>query len=231
LTRVIYPYSSIFKEEHQKFFEGLKKSKLIILLICGCQKYKQSLLKSLERFSSPEWETIGIIGGQQETTLVTQNDKKILHLKVEDSYEFLPKKIFLAFQWCFKNFPLCEGVFKTDEDILISNMKKFTKSLLENKKTLYWGVKCSKTAEHLITQERINSRFENTKLERFKVPEAHYCYGAGYWVSEIAWNKICENKSDFSVGLEDVLIGKALNNKQIFPIEIYLPYSEIKRSQ
>ena len=34
-----------------------------VILVTGCQKYREYLTPAMRRFSHPEWRTIGIIGG------------------------------------------------------------------------------------------------------------------------------------------------------------------------
>ena len=109
-----------------------------IVLICSCKKYINTLHKAIERYRSDKYLVIGLIG---DLTKHTSYENNILTLQVEDTYEYLPKKITSALYWITKNFPDTPGVFKTDDDIEMLNKVNFTEILLNNKYKDWWGLK------------------------------------------------------------------------------------------
>ena len=198
---------------------------LPVLIICGCEKYKDSLIKAVKRFDNDKYRVIGILGNPDQPT---SYDEQILSLQAEDTYEALPLKIQAAFSWVYDNYPESPGVFKTDEDIYFKSYNSLAREIAKNIDIPYWGLKKSKTNAKPLSQSRIDTRYTNKTL-KVRVQKAIYCYGQGYWVSRKAMGYLVKSKN-FKLGSEDVLVGHVLNKHGIFPKEIKIESKEKKRT-
>ena len=192
-----------------------------ILLILGCQKYKASLLRAMERMKNPAYRIIGLVGGVPEITF----EDNILSLAVEDSYEYLPRKIWRAFQWIYQNFPDTVGIFKTDDDLFFASQQQLADRITANTHIPYWGVHADYCTAAHVDVSRILRSCDN-KLLRPKHHTAHYCYGAGYWVSKEAIPTVCESQEFITAFLEDVTMGYVLNKAGWKPVNIPIPWRE-----
>ena len=200
-----------------------------ILIICGCKKYETYLQAALLRMRSVHWIVLGIIGDPTRTEPYC--DGFILYLPVEDTYEYLPKKLHAAYSWCFDKFPDTIGIFKTDEDILFANVNLLIVAILKNKTTPYWGIRVQTCPANYINERRISLRFDNKTL-RPKHPSATYCFGIGYWMSRNALPAIIAAKEQYAnVGLEDVCTGYVMNCAGYIPIEIPISCGEVERDK
>lgn len=231
--RMIFIGEELNPQQSVKTYEIDHEKVKPILLICGCKKYKTSLENSFIRFKSPFWTTIGLIGQtEKETYASIENDNTILYVNAIDTYENLPQKIFRAFSWCNQMFPNSPGIFKTDDDILISDMEEFTKTLLLHMNISYWGFHIDNLEKTiLMSNKRIQERFTNKNSDqKIEIPPAHYCWGHGYWVSKQAFKTIANYSEQFDKhGCEDVIMGNALNAYKIYPVVKPLNYKEVER--
>jgi hypothetical protein len=172
---------------------------------------------------SDAYITICIIG---DLNCQTNFNENLLTLQVEDTYEALPIKIQAAFKWIYENYPNTVGVFKTDDDIFFENKNELITKINENILIPYWGLVIDSCISKPISTYQ-NLLFENTELKLIH-PASHYCYGAGYWISNKSIALIAAAK-DISYGLEDVTIGSILNEYGIFPINIKINCFERER--
>ena len=175
-----------------------------ILLICGCQKYKESLLRAIKRFQHSSYRTIGIIG---DLSLPTHFNGVYLSLQIEDTYEALPMKIHAAFAWIYKNYPDAAGIFKTDDDIYFENMGTLIKQIQTHKSIPYWGHRVINVPAGPY-RDSDYKRYSNSV--RPLRDESHYCGGNGYWVSKLLI-PVVVNSTLFQYGAEDSIMGTVLN--------------------
>lgn len=195
-----------------------------ILLILGCQKYRASLMAAIERMKHPLYYVIGLMGGVNETTF----DGTLLSLPVEDSYEFLPKKIQAAFRWIHVTFPDTPGIFKTDEDIFFSDQNQLASEIERNTHVPYWGVVSTYCGAGNVELWRIQKGDNHSIRPRY--PAAYYCFGAGYWVSREAIPIVCASNEYEGAFLEDVCMGYVLNKHGWRPLHVGIPYEERPRA-
>lgn len=196
-------------------------SDLPIVLILGCQKYKTNLMTAIDRMRLPTYRVIGLVGGSPVTTF----DGTLLSLPVEDSYEFLPKKVQAAFRWIRTNFPNTPGIFKTDEDIFFRNQHQLAIEIENNAHIPYWGTVVAHCAAGNVDISRIERSCDDTSL-RPTHPSAHYCYGHGYWVSSEAIPIVCASDEFEKAFLEDVCMAHVLNKSGWMPTYVNIPYEE-----
>ena len=200
-----------------------------VVLVTGCEKYREYLGPAMSRFDRPEWRTIGIVGGAAVTNFDASSG--ILALAVPDNYESLPIKIQAAVAWVAREFPAAPGVFKTDDDIVIGDIKLLVAAIAEGVliNEAYWGLFVGRCRAAQVNPLRIEHRFENTSL-RPTHQQAIYCYGHGYWLNRDAMAHVAAAADEYSRSyLEDVCTGFVLNQKRIFPKHATIPYQEIPR--
>lgn len=198
-----------------------------VLLICGCAKYEEYLHAAIKRFSRPAWTVIGFKGGAEETTF--NEDTRILTLAVPDIYDALPIKIHAAFTWAFTKWPDAPGFFKTDDDIVLQDMNHLVFAIEKFKGETYWGLTTHRCSQAHVNPDRIKALFTNTSLTPMH-QSAHYCFGAGYWISKAAIPFIVAAKDDYAVSyLEDVCTGYVLNRAGFEPVHHKIPWVEGSR--
>jgi hypothetical protein len=196
-------------------------------LICGCRKYEEYLHAAIKRFDRPEWEIIGIRGGQEPTAYDPAT--RILTLEAADTYEALPAKLHAAYAWIHANRPGIPGIYKTDDDMLY-DIPLLAKTLLENLERPYWGVTASICQAAPVNAARIQDRFEDKTL-RPTHQTAVYCFGAGYWMNAAVLPSIVAAADDFKASaLEDVCTGHVLNRGGWMPTRIRIPCQEHPRN-
>jgi len=195
-----------------------------VLLLCGCRKYEEYLHAAIRRMSRPEWEVIGIIGGDQtafdETT-------RILCLSVSDTYEALPIKLQAAYKWIYTERPGIPGIFKTDDDMLF-DIPGLVTAVLANVRKPYWGVKASMCEAGRVKKQIIESRFEDKSLQPAH-QSAVYCYGAGYWLSAEALPVVIAAPEYCDSALEDVCTGFVMNRAGWKPDRVRVRFEEAPR--
>jgi hypothetical protein len=195
-----------------------------ILLILGCQKYRASLMAAIERMKHPSYYVIGLVGGVTEITF----DGTLLSLPVEDSYEFLPKKVQAAFRWIHSTFPDTPGIFKTDEDIFFRDQNQLASEIVQKAHIPYWGIAVHHCGAGNVDLGRIQ-KGDNHSI-RPSHPAAHYSFGHGYWVSRVAIPIVCASNEYEGAFLEDVCMGHVLNKHGWRPLNVRIPYEERPRS-
>lgn len=202
---------------------------LPILLVCGCQKYLQYVCAGIKRFHRPEeWHTIGLLGDSTLTIPVFDESSSILTLPVPDTYESLPRKIHAALEWIHEQWPTIPGVFKTDDDIVIHDLDHLSMAIKESivTKTAYCGINGGICSAGRVNRERIETHFTN-KQKQWSHKGAHYCYGAGYWLSTPAIRIAIAAKKEYaSACLEDVCTGYVMNSAGIRPLKLKIAYTE-----
>jgi hypothetical protein len=198
-----------------------------ILLICGCTKYKQSLLSAIRRMEQPGYRIIGIVGNPELETSFDETTH-VLTLKIEDTYEALPFKLQAAFTWIYDHFPDSPGIFKTDDDIYFKNYSILANKITKYKDIPYWCIKKDSCIKHSMHRKTIKKRYNN-KILHINIPTSTYCWGAGYWISRKSMNYII--KSDkLNYGPEDVFFGNILNKHKIIPDSIKIDWKTKKRT-
>lgn len=201
-----------------------------ILLVCGCEKYREYLDAAVSRFAHPSWRVIGVVGGG---TGAAQLQGDVLTLPVRDNYEALPIKIHAAFEWIIENHPETPGVFKTDDDIVIEDNSELAVTIASyiEQNVLYAGIHVGQCRAGRIRLFRIQQKFDNKDL-RPRHQAAFYCFGHGYWIGQAAISYILDAKHDFeqSYGLEDICMGHVLNRAGIYPISMPVTYHEAERN-
>ena len=198
-----------------------------ILLICGCAKYEIYLHAAIRRFKSPAWTIVGIMGGAAETTF--NEETRVLSLAVPDTYEALPTKIHAAFSWILNRWPDAPDIFKTDDDILLSNKTDLVSAIDHYKEEPFWGFVTHQCPASIVNPMRIRMSFADKSLTPSH-QAAHYCFGHGYWVSKAALPHILAAKADYeSSFLEDVCTGYVLNKQGIRPEHHPIIYRECPR--
>jgi len=199
-------------------------SSLPILLICGCQKYKASLLTAITRMKHDAYTIIGIVGTSEPTSF----DGTILSLCVEDTYEFLPKKIHTAFTWIHANYTETCGIFKTDDDIFFGDQNHLAHEILHHCKTPYWGVITHSVGGGDVPIGRIMNSCEDKSI-RATYQRANYCWGLGYWISRDAIPIVCASEEYKKSFLEDVCMGYVMNAAGFQPYRVDIAYREVPR--
>jgi hypothetical protein len=182
-------------------------------------------MNGLIRFNNPAYKTIGLIGNINRPTSF---NGQILSVKVEDTYEYLPKKIHTALKWVLQNYPDTQGVFKTDEDIFIKDMTHFTDLLQNNSNKPWWGFKIwnPPTAG---PSELSLSKYTNKNILPHIGKKGVILAGAGYWLSNSLLTLISNYENFPEVGSEDQIISQILRDYGYIPEELKTEYSELVR--
>lgn len=209
---------------------------MIGIMVCCCYKYKNQFNKISNFWNNIEQENkifkIFYLFGNPKVDKNEYNNKtKELILKVDDTYESLPKKIYEAINFINLNYPEIGGIYKTDDDIEYDNINDLLEQLKKNqiKQIDYCGFVIDKVKSGLIKEGRLK-KFSNRNVENAKYDMSNYCYGAGYYISKKSMNFISLNKKYiYGQFLEDVCIGHVLNKYKIFPIKLNGKYREVKR--
>jgi hypothetical protein len=196
-----------------------------IVMILGCQKYKDNLMRAIDRMRLPGYRVIGIVG----TTEPTSFDGTILSLQVEDSYEFLPRKVQAGFRWIYTKYPNISGIFKTDDDIFFNDQNQLSTEILKHQHVPYWGIVVAHCGAGRVDVNRIINSCDDKTL-RPTHPSANYCFGLGYWVSREALPLVCASSEYEDAFLEDVCMGHVLNKAGFFPKYVAIPYQERRRN-
>lgn len=200
-----------------------------IVLVCGCQKYRQYLVAALIRFTRPEWRCIGIIGDPTLEAPVLKGNTLIL--PTPDTYEALPMKLHAAFKWIAEAFPASPGIFKTDDDIVMNDLPALVDQVLECALLPYWGLRVGRCEEGKIAEERIAERFTDTSLRPTHQAAQRYAFGGGYWIGRYALPILIAAEATYRDSvLEDVCTGSILNAAGIEPPRMFLPHFESPRT-
>lgn len=202
----------------------------IIILLCGCQKYINSVKNAIIRWTNPNWKVIALIGDPTLDISRYNINDNILYLNVNDSYEYLPSKIYAGIEWCYKQWPNLKGIFKTDDDIMFENYNKMVTCILENTHIPYWGLHVDSISGGLVHQTTIERCFNDKSLKDIQYYKTTHCFGAGYWLSNDVIKHITQYKSFFdNIGLEDTNIGYIINKGGWIPKHIPNPWWQLQR--
>jgi hypothetical protein len=200
-----------------------------IILVCGCQKYRQYLVAALIRFTRPEWRCVGILGDPTLDAPVLKGN--ILTLPVPDTYEALPAKLHAAFKWIAETFPASPGIFKTDDDIVVNDLPALVEQIAAYAVLPYWGFRVGHCSEGAVAEKRIAERFTDTSLRPTHQAASRYAFGGGYWIGREALPILIAAEATYRESvLEDVCTGFVLNAAGIEPPRIFLAHFEIPRT-
>ena len=195
-----------------------------VVLICGCQKYIDSLHSAITRMRNESYTVIGLIGG----TTPTQFDGNILRVCEDDTYEGLPKKIQSGIRWIYENMPDVCGIFKTDDDIHFHDITHLANEIHIHCHKPYWGITKDIVNKGIVGEHKI-IKASSTFTGRPEYQTATYCWGAGYWISRDAMAVVCKSDEFEKSFLEDVCMGYVLNSVGIFPHIVDIKYVEKDR--
>lgn len=199
-----------------------------VLLLCGCQKYKEYLTAAIRRMKHPFFRIVGVMGDASGEA-IWNTQEQIVTLPVSDKYEDLPSKIHAAVTWIHSQWPNTVGIWKTDDDIVYQSMDHVASAVSQNFTVPFWGLVVDMCREGVIHQWRIENRFINKSL-RPNHQKAIYCFGHGYWLGAEAIPHIVAAESEYKNSyLEDVCTGYVLNQKKIIPKRAEIPYKELPR--
>jgi hypothetical protein len=199
-----------------------------VVLVCGCERYREYLVAALRRLTGPEWELVGVVGGAAGAP-VWDEATRIVALPVSDTYEALPTKIHAAFAFAAAKWPDAPGVYKTDDDIVYQSVPQLAKALVAYAAEPFWGLVTATCRAAQVNPIRIATRFQDTTLKPMHQGAA-YCYGHGYWVGRQAIPAVIAAVADYQTSyLEDVCTGYVLNRAGYRPKRLPLAYSELPR--
>lgn len=205
-------------------------SHLPILLVCGCRAYEQYLRAAMERFNRPDaWHTIGIVADPALTAPTYDETTRILTVTTPDTYEALPQKIHAALAWTIQQWPDAPGIFKTDDDILVTRLNDLDAAMRTHIAEPYWGFMTHKCFASYVPLARIKGRFNDT-TKKPKHQAARYCFGHGYWLSATAARVAVAASDDYASSyLEDVCTGFVMNRAGWEPLRVPVAYREMPR--
>jgi hypothetical protein len=200
---------------------------LPVLLICGCRAHEPYLHAAIRRFAHPSWEVIGIVGGAPVSSF--DPELRLLQVTAPDTYEALPQKIHAAFVWLAAQRPNAPGVFKTDDDILVTRLQELADAVSVRAAEPYWGFVNHRCHAGYVHINRVASRFTDPNF-RPKHQAARYCFGHGYWLSAAALKVAAAATSDYASSyLEDVCTGFVMNRAGYEPQPAPIAYREMPR--
>ncbi len=204
-----------------------------ILLICGCKAYDIYLRAAIRRFRwDAKWRVVGCMGSDDtDVPAVYDASSNILTVPVPDTYEALPVKIHCAVEWIRKTWSSAPGIFKTDDDILVSRLEELSNAIDTHGPTVpYWGFVTHRCHRAYVPLGRIKYRFTDTTF-RPKHQAATYCFGHGYWLRADAADIVIRDSAEYEISyLEDVCTGYVLNKAGIMPERIMVEYREMPRT-
>jgi len=155
-----------------------------VILILSCQKHKETRLKeiNLKNTSYENWEVVCVIGdlfldeNYKYENNETTHGKNYLHIRCEDSYLHLLKKLALSIKALYEIFDIKEGVLRCGDDLYFNeqNLTRFLKS----RKYDYYGqsaygksYKCiNKNVLRKIKQDFFMTRYYEKHPEDFSNP-------------------------------------------------------------
>lgn len=198
-----------------------------VLLICGCRAHEPYLHAAIRRFNHPSWEIIGLIGGGSATSY--NPELHLLEVTAPDTYEALPQKLHAAFTWLTTHRPDAPGVFKTDDDIIVTHLQELVDAVATRNAEPYWGFVNHRCHAGYVHINRVKSRFTDPTF-RPKHQAARYCFGHGYWLSAAALRIVAAATADYATSyLEDVCTGYVMNRAGYEPQAVPIAYREIPR--
>lgn len=133
-------YEKDNEKNNEKEYEKPKKSVNGIILVLSCQKHKDTRMKefSLHKMSYDNWEVIYVIGDLlMEKDYILEGN--ILHIKCEDSYLHLLKKLVLSIKYLRDLFYIKEGILRCGDDLIFNEKNLLTFLDKRTKKYDYYG--------------------------------------------------------------------------------------------
>jgi hypothetical protein len=184
----------------------------------------------MSRFEHPDaWVTVGLVADPTLRAPVFDEATRILTVATPDTYEALPQKIHAAFAWIVQRWPETPGIFKTDDDILVTRLDDLVTAIQAHTTEPYWGFVTHKCYASYVPMARIKGRFTDTG-KRPKHQAAQYCFGHGYWLSASATRVAVAATTDYAASyLEDVCTGFVMNRAGWTPHRVPVPYREMPR--
>jgi len=197
-----------------------KIKKDYILLILHCEKYKFNRIIQMNTYLKYLPEKINyyhIIGNSNlEKEYEFYENEKIIVVKSEDDYLYLPLKIMKAYQAIYDTYDF-KYIFKTDDtqiciykdffDDLINKLIKFEEN---DNKSHYGGFIVNLEKQKLCEHYKNHSELPNNRL----LLPTIYCSGSFYYLSSDAMNNLIVKKEEIIKDyLEDYSIGYNLSNQ------------------
>jgi hypothetical protein len=203
---------------------------LPILLVCGCRSHAPYLHAAMARFNHPDaWVTVGLVADPTLTVPTFDEATQVLTVATPDTYEALPQKIHAALAWIAQRWPEAPGVFKTDDDILVTRLDDLVSAVQTHISEPYWGFVTHKCYAAYVPMARIKGRFTDASRKP-KHQAARYCFGHGYWLSAAATRAAVAATTDYATSyLEDVCTGYVMNRAGWTPIHVPVQYREMPR--
>jgi hypothetical protein len=202
-----------------------------ILLVCGCRAHESYLHAALRRFANDAWHLVGFMGDPAVAAPQFDEASRILTLPVPDTYETLPQKVHAAISWALEKWPNAPCIFKTDDDILVSDLQELVAAinLHVSAETPYWGVVTHRCHAAYVPVARIKGRFTDM-TKKPKHQAANYCFGHGYGLSAAAARVAVAAATDYATSyLEDVCTGFVMNRAGWIPVHVPIRYREMPR--
>lgn len=221
----------------ENFFKGNKlctlkqktdpRTEKLIIGIISCNKRlakAQSKMEYFKKFEISQNFECKIFIGDGNFIYDEFEENGIVHLKVPDNYESLPKKVHAMLKWINSNTNF-NYVFKTDDDIEIQFDKLFDVFKHKvNNKTNYAG---NVAMFSPFVDSWHFGKCENPEIDKTKVNinvNGIYCSGGGYFVNIKHNPKIIDEylKNHMMTGIlsEDLLMGITMNNNDTLPLHI-----------
>lgn len=200
-----------------------------ILLIFSCERYKHKTIQQkenwLNKFQSLPYYIpyFHVFGNPQLTTdYIIDDNERTLHVKVEDDYNSLPKKVIAAYDAIYKEFSF-KYIFKTDDDQDLNNILFLEKiqHILLNKtpKVHYGGFIVNVDKPYLSDYHKVHPELP----KHLPILQTQYCSGRFYILSDLAVQQLLSKRTSIETEyLEDYAIGLNLHptlKKHILNIE------------
>jgi len=147
------------------------------------------------------------------------DDGSLVSLTCDDSYEALPGKVKIVFDWIMKNYPNIGYIFKTDDDVLheFSGLLKLFNHVSINKLDY---------AGNIVSVGRSISTYHSGKVspdlsqKAVRLDPLSYCSGGAYFVSRYAADLINQDRQFPRNIYEDYSVGYALRENKILPASL-----------
>ena len=171
-----------------------------IMLIMNCKKYankadyqKKTWLKFIPRYL----KYYHVIGDETlESDYIFDDNNHILHIKVADDYNSLPKKVILAYKAIYSTFDF-KYIFKTDDDQMLVNNNFFNNINLSitnlNPSPHYGGFVVDIKQPHNSEYYKIHPELP----KNIPVYVTKYCSGRVYFISKESNNNLIKIINNF----------------------------------
>ena len=194
---------------------------MIYFLVISCQKNKYKLLYHRE-FIKQNWQEMAkndvrfvfVMGGKPDHSI-----PGVIFLDCEDTYEHLPKKVYQGFKYIVDNKPDVEAIVKIDDDVQMNGyclkMARFFSWIP------YWGVKLGHLFEEDTVYIEYYSRFSKLHLPMIPLKKCIHALGYTYFLNKTSIEIVLNNGEEMYKGYhEDAIVGRILNNHNIFPVDL-----------